>query len=300
MLVDARADGRSGCQGTCGHSAFSLIEIMVVMALLTVIVLGLMAMFNQTQRAFRQGITQTDVLEAGRMATDLMVRELEQTTPSDQAYNVNFYAGIPTYAPAQQTLPATTTLRSNILGELFFMTRANQTWAGIGYFVRTNPTYSSGLSPVCTLYRFEMERPAAQSSRIPGLFYYYWNSSNVPPTTNISKIVDGVVHFRVRTYDTNGIWMNGDWRYSHTNAPDIGIRDSTLAPGEVGFYGFTNNAVPAYVEIELGVLEPAILTRYNSIPNPTVASNYLATHAGAVHLFRQRVAVRNVDRTAFQ
>src|SRR6185436_10353272 len=61
--------------------AFSLIEIMVVVVLLSVIILGLMAMFNQTQRAFKLGMNQTDVLEAGRVGTDLIVREMEQLTP---------------------------------------------------------------------------------------------------------------------------------------------------------------------------------------------------------------------------
>lgn len=284
-------------------AAFSLVEIMVVMALLTVIVLGLMSMFNQTQRAFRQGIMQTDVLEAGRMATDLLVREMEQTTPSYQPYMVNFYSEIPGYSPLVQQLPASTILRTNVLEDLYFLTRQNQTWTGVGYYVRTNGAYNYPLNIIGTLYRFETDRPAAQLTTGPDPFWVYWHSYNNPPYTNVSKIVDGVVQFRVRAYDTNGVLLNHDWevnKYNVANAPNIGIQDSTLAPGEVGFYGFTNNAVPAYVEVELGVLEPAVLQRYNSIPDPTVASNYLATHAGNVHLFRQRIAVRNVDRTAYQ
>ena len=39
------------------RAAFSLIEIMITSALLSFIVLGLLAMFNQTQRAFRSGMT---------------------------------------------------------------------------------------------------------------------------------------------------------------------------------------------------------------------------------------------------
>ena len=62
---------------------------MVVTALLSVIVLGLMAMFTQTQRAFRTGMAQTDVLESGRMAADLLTRELEQITPC-YLYRTNF------------------------------------------------------------------------------------------------------------------------------------------------------------------------------------------------------------------
>ncbi len=46
--------------------AFSLIEIMVAVGLMTIIVLGLLAMFDQTTRAFKVGMGQTDVLESGR------------------------------------------------------------------------------------------------------------------------------------------------------------------------------------------------------------------------------------------
>ena len=40
-----------------GNGAFTLLEILVAVALLSFIVLGLFAMFNQTQRAFRQSMT---------------------------------------------------------------------------------------------------------------------------------------------------------------------------------------------------------------------------------------------------
>ena len=60
--------------------AFSLIEVMVAVTLMSVIVLGLLAMFSQTQRAFRTGITQVDVMEGGRAACELMAREMEQIT----------------------------------------------------------------------------------------------------------------------------------------------------------------------------------------------------------------------------
>ncbi|HPC60329.1 MAG TPA: prepilin-type N-terminal cleavage/methylation domain-containing protein, partial [Verrucomicrobiota bacterium] len=56
------------------RSAFSLVEILVTVALLSFIVLGLLAMFHQTQRAFRSSITQTDVLEAGRALTEIIGR----------------------------------------------------------------------------------------------------------------------------------------------------------------------------------------------------------------------------------
>ena len=87
-----------------GWAAFSLIEILVTIALLTFIILGLFAMFNQTQRAFTSSMTQSDVLEAGRAATDMLARDLERTIPSDRNA-VNFYTQIPTFVPLTQSLP---------------------------------------------------------------------------------------------------------------------------------------------------------------------------------------------------
>ena len=62
-----------------------------------------------------------------------------------------------------------------------------------------------------------------------------------------------------------------------------------------------SNAVPASVELELGVLEDRPLARAESLSqNYTAQTNYLAQQAGAVHLFRQRVTIPNVDPTAYQ
>src|SRR5258708_2837402 len=76
------------------RAAFSLIEILIVVALLSIIILGLLAMFSQTQKAFRAGLTQTDVLQAGRLAGDMLGRELEQITP---AYVIGTNFGAPNF-----------------------------------------------------------------------------------------------------------------------------------------------------------------------------------------------------------
>lgn len=58
--------------------AFSLLELMIAVGLLTVIILALYAMFDQTQRAFRQSLNQADLSEGGRSALDLIVRSVER------------------------------------------------------------------------------------------------------------------------------------------------------------------------------------------------------------------------------
>jgi hypothetical protein len=309
-----------------GRRAFSLVEILVVMGLLTVIILGLMAMFHQTQRAFRLGMTQTDVLESGRIVTDMMVRELEQMTPSGlngaNFNSGNFYSALinggsppfatpAVYTPFLQPLPGGNGQRMNLLDDVFFIIRQNQTWTGIGYFVRSNDNFAGVWSPVGTLYRFEtnatvMDFPYSASA---SSFFYGFKTAAVPSPivpsgVRVSKILDGVIHFRVRAYDINGNWINPNPEYFNSNVSTNILGKYTLAsslnPSLEANYFFYSNAVPAFVELELGILEQQTLERYRSIPVYTEQTNFLAHQAAHVHLFRQRIAIRNLDPSAYQ
>ncbi|HON07875.1 MAG TPA: prepilin-type N-terminal cleavage/methylation domain-containing protein, partial [Verrucomicrobiota bacterium] len=74
------------------RQAMTLMELLVAMGILSIIVVGLLAMFQQTQRALRASATQTDVLETGRAVMDLMVREIQQASAINLPhYNNNFY-----------------------------------------------------------------------------------------------------------------------------------------------------------------------------------------------------------------
>ncbi len=64
-----------------------------------------------------------------------------------------------------------------------------------------------------------------------------------------------------------------------------------------------SNALPAAVEVNLGILEDRTIQRAESLldVSPVWArSNYLAQQAGKVHLFRQRFPIRNVDPSVYQ
>ncbi len=289
-------------------AAFTLVEIMVVMALLSIIVLGLMVMFSQTQKAFRAGMTQTDQMEGGRMLSELMLRDLEQIQASGQPTGMNFYTQIPqSYYPLAQSMPAGTVARTNVLQDLFFVTRANQTWSGVGYFVRSNGV-GIGVQTfpdiVGTLYRFETNMPVALFNG-SNAFQQFLVATN-GGIGSVSKIMDGVVEFSVHCYDTNGILMTHISRTNFVNnfnsllITDSLLGDPNYVPGEERSYAFSNTVVPAYVEVQVGVLEPDVLKRFNSIPDPTVRSNFLASHAGNVQIFRQRIPIRDVDPSTYQ
>ena len=283
------------------HRAFSLIEVLVVVSLLSLIVLALMAVFSGTQRAFRAAVTQTDVLESSRAAMDLMSTDLRGLTPSDGVSNlippnitcpVNFFvmANAVGYAPLVQALPGSSMARTNLLNFFFVLGRNNTTWTGTGYIVDT-----TSASPLYPLYRFYAETNTVNSPQLLcQLFASYINNAQ---WTNMSHLVDGVVHLTVRAYDTNGTWIN-NYSQPYTNLMNTAFLP--VAYGEQQLYMFSN-AVPASVELELGVLEDRPLAHAESLAhNSTAQLNYLAQQAGAVHLFRQRVTVPNVDPTAYQ
>ncbi len=140
-------------------AAFTLIEVLVVVVLMSFIILALMAVFNGTQTAFRASLTQSDVLEGGRSAMGMIKSDLESMTPSfgrntNQANGLRFatdgygWSFVPVNfqvsvlasgpnTPLVQSLTGSGQSRTNVLESFFILTRQNLTWTGVGYVVDT-------------------------------------------------------------------------------------------------------------------------------------------------------------------
>ena len=293
-----------------------MVELLVVMTLLSLIVLALMAVFNSTQQAFRASVTQTDILEGSRNTVDLITTDLRNLTPSYGSSNyiydvrnggtVNFFATnndtvhFQTYAPLVQSLPGSSLQRTNLLQWFFVLGRVNTKWTGAGYVVN-----SGSASPLYPLYRFYAEMNiSANPVGLFSLFVRDINALRINPAqaaTNLSHVMDGVVHFVVRVYDPNGYQLtNTVQNKSGQLTTNRNIWFSAPQWGEAGFCMFSN-VVPAAVELQLGVLEDRALERAGSLPFQSPAQlNYLAQQAGKIHLFRQRVTIPNVDPSAYQ
>src|SRR6266545_2235625 len=210
----------------CAHArAFTLVELLVAISVLTLIVLVLYGLFDQVQKALRSNVAQVDVLEGGRAAGQLLSGDAEQMVAGNQSASTNLYIDL-TALPYQQALLDTN--RVNALQELFFLSHTNKSWIGTGYRVLFFDT--NGLLMVSNIY------------------------PNVTIVTNL--VFQGAVTREIR-------------------------------------YSFTNSALPSYLEVQWGILEPHVLDRYRSYSDPSVASNYLARQAGAVHLFQQRIPIRS-------
>ena len=93
-----------------------------------------------------------------------------------------------------------------------------------------------------------------------------------------------MVHLTVRAFDTNGLeYVPG----GAPGGPDMAVWD--------GGYILTNNVLPAWVELEVGVVDSTVYRQYKMLfdANPASGRNYLTNHAGKVYLFRQRIPTRN-------
>ena len=305
-------------------SGFSMVELLVTMTLLTLIVFALMAVFSSTQRAFRASVTQTDVLEGSRAAMDMMAMDLRNMVPSDEVSNFvsvgnnNYYYGTVNlfvtnnsyaYTPLIQPLPASIAQRTNLLQYFFVIGRVNTRWTGAGYIVNNAST-----KPLYPLYRYYAETNITASP-----VTLYWNFLNLiynAQWTNMSHVMDGVTHLVVRAYDTTGYQMTNTYQFRGSQwATNANVWFSPAYPGgpqslgEVGF-AFYSNAVPATVELQMGVLEDRTLQRAESLdngnsPGPLSANNppqwlYLQQQSGHVHVFRQRIMIPNLDPSAYQ
>jgi hypothetical protein len=189
--------------------------------------------------------------------------------------------------------------RTNTLQEVFFFTRQNQTWTAIGYKVFPG-------DGVGTLYRFSGNNISATNGPLLSLqfsnFYNGFNSGVA--SSNYTRIMDGVVNFRIRAYDINGNQYTNQPTTFFPGITSIAVGTYPAPMTDDHRYIFLSNSLPAYVEVELGVLEDRTLARYNAILGPATtspaATSYLMNHPGQVHIFRQRIPIRNVSSAAYQ
>lgn len=298
---------------TAGVRAFTVVELLVSISVLALIVLVLYGLFDQVQKALRGNVAQVDVMEGGRAGIRLLTTEMEQIKAGGVADSTNLFIslGPPPYYYPQATLDPGTN-RLNVLDQVYFQSHFNKSWSGTGY--RVLLLNSNGIATdvaeggVGTLCRYSVQVNDADFPYLPlrtgaagipatNLFWQVMNSPlSKPPTlnlTNYQPVVDGVVHFRARAFDQNGLLITNNVLVTNnlTVTTNILVRRTTTANDFEYAYTCTEKAVPSYLDVELGILDPHILERYKAFPVATVASNYLARQVGAVHLFQMRIPI---------
>jgi hypothetical protein len=181
------------------------------------------------------------------------------------------------------TLPSGTN-QQLYFGEAFWLTRANDEWTGIGYFV------AGGLnSGIGTLHRFSGSGRGSSAAQ----------TINQIVATNIPlPIMDGVVHFSmsaVSVTNRSGNLDNPDMRFPRIDTFVFPISYSETNNTSINKF-ITRIPLPAFIDIEFGILEPAALKQFQSLTGSVpvnVSQNFLLNHIGQVHFFRERVPIRN-------
>lgn len=379
-------------------SAFSLLEVLVVTVMMTIILYGLYSMFNQTQKSFRSNNAQVDVMNTARMAMDAIARDVELLAACNTANGANLMTllSYPYNYPAakynrstpmiQTTMPGDSSgpFRTNFMQDFFFLQKQSNYWIPCGYFVGntsltnqgnvTNTVTQVDGSGVGSLYRIGFSLLNEFGAEVPSTEYdtnmaYLWMSEfrgwDAGATrggfyrTNANLLAEGVVHFSVRCFDSQGqsIEYQNYHRPKETSwdrvyldssgirrtnmppqksfniyAPDLGLTSTDFLDDYLGHGGlwradnkllfptnqvdaatnvvilgqalgtigrmvvtdnlFLSNAIPTYVEIELGLLEPQAWDKLKAIGNDDVRRQYLLKNSGRVHLFRKRIPIR--------
>jgi prepilin-type N-terminal cleavage/methylation domain-containing protein len=330
-----------------GVRAFTVIELMLAVAIMGVIIYALYSVFNQTQRALRRSETDVDVAQRARAVMEMIGREIEQAQPTHGFWmtNVSSVGRIPLHEInimggfERENVPLTQKAadradiqpRTNYLHNIFFYNNKTNAWQGIGYRV----IYVT--NGVGVLQRFETNQFGLKpiSNRLAQAFVN-------EPLTNLTyhHVADGVIHLTFVPYDDKGRRLGWDTTNGlsslNTTAPNdfssykiarreatgaliprysdvtSGLNDGTnsvnmmtveLTAGYpelqgsqqyVTTFNFRSNALPSYIEMELGMLEPETLEQFYTMvadQNPN-ATNFLARQITKVHLFRQRIPIR--------
>ncbi len=257
--------------------AFSLIEVMVSMTLLSVIVVGLLVVFNHTTRALRAVNNTADILEGARATVNFVTRDFSAMAASGISNTFNLYAYSTTWPPITLSIPGGG-VQSNVLHDVYFLTRENDRWAAVGYFIDRSQRNDG----VGTLYRFDAET----NGPFPHPDWYNQFTRATVGATNVHRVADGVVQFEIKIYDSKGqVYPYGTLTNDATGM--LRVEDQVLL--------CQNKLLPAHLQLEIGLMEPETTRKFNAINpnNAAAAQSFLAQQVGKMHLFRQRIAIRN-------
>ena len=335
--------------GKVGQIGFSLIEVLLAVSIMSVIVFGLFSMFNQTQKALLATSKQVDILGSGRAAIEVLVEDIQKaeapglpvfSLESISAQRPHMQGTIDraySYRPVVQKLVDNYTLRTNVLQNVFFLTRSNLNWVAKGYFFSpttnftANPdTQSLGFG---TLFRFSSVNVDLAANNIEdrfrpnrrmneGLLRNFWDhyefiQSVAPRDANnrifnlsVSPLIEGVVHFNLQPIDSDGRPMRYYTDFENTANQVINRKYGNTVLEREEFnnepllsqtrYRFFGDALPAFMELEIGVLDPEVLARVKSMPNPQAARQFLQDRPEAVHLFRRMIPLSTANRISLE
>lgn len=285
------------------EAGLTLIEILVSSALLLFIILGLTLLFNQTTKAFRAGTRQSDIHVGARGAMQLLCADIAQlaNTQVNEQTNLAVRMLFTATGPVTEfSLPGSTNTFICMMQSFYGWRHSGNEWVPTGYRVLdaddlNNPQILAG-----SLYRYQYP---AYGEVPPGNYdSYNWFVNSIPSNTvnngfvtngYFNRLLDGVVHFRVEAFDAQGQPFRNDIRENlNTNlvvGPDL-LENYNMATNMPKQVAFRDGAMPALLEVELGILEPQTLAQLRALPSGKKL-DFLKAQSGKIHLFRQQIAI---------
>ena len=272
--------------------ALTVLEMLVSTTCLVFIVIGLTAMFVETQRAFKAGVKQNTMTDAGQTIIDMMGADLAQASDAQNPFITNLYWGWAAMNTSSnyQDIPANV-YRTNQLQEIFVLVHTNTQWVGVGYAVSNYAGTGAG-----TLYSYlaSTNDPLTNNVLCSNFIYSVYNQTF--PTNYFHRVADGVVHLKLRAYD----------QYGNESAQELG-RD--YAPVNTSFTypspAYLNSlgvlvapaGLPASVQLEVGILEPEAFEQLRGLPTNSAAQrNFLGAAGGKIQIYRQNIPVAGAIR----
>jgi len=272
--------------------ALTVLEMLVATSCLVLIVVGLTAMFVQTQRAFKAGVKQNTTSDAGQTIIDTISANLSQASDAQNPAITNLSWGwaITDTSSNYMDNPANI-YRTNQLQELFVLVHTNTQWLGIGYAVSNYAGTGAG-----ALYAYFASTNEPLTSNVLFANFIYYATNHTFPTNYFHRVADGVVHLKLRAFD----------QYGNESAEEAGMdfaprdtRFSYPSPAYLNPMGVAVPAagLPATIQLEVGVLEPEAYEQLRALSGSGSAQrNYLGAAGGKIQIYRRNISIAGAIR----
>jgi prepilin-type N-terminal cleavage/methylation domain-containing protein len=260
---------------TSKHNGFSLIELMVSMAILLFIMLIFTAVLNSVSATWTAGDQRASTFQDGRAILDLIGREL---TSAAMSPNLQFVAtsNISNTRANSDSIFWQAPLTYRLAGSATPITNVCE----VGYYIDTTSSYN--------LKRFFVQPGDTTNFQIysgtPSYNSATWVTSYFTKSGLSNVIASGVVALWVRCFDTNGDLIPWTSTASHHYNSAQSFQPATL--GSSNSFTYTSNTntaggnlLPNAVELTIVLIDDKTLQKVKAIPTMIPAMSTVASPA---------------------
>ena len=274
---------------------FTLIELLVAMSIFSLLLVVLLLMVGEVNRAWVAGERRVESFQNGRAVLELLARELSQASISDKLQFVqdpNLSANVPTLAPNSSSMfwqaPLTSTPKGNLCVVGYFLTRVDPVGISPGQYQLRRLL----VSPDNTNSYYKIFNAAPNATNTPWLeslaadaFKETGEAGVSAPSSSV--VSDGILGLWARCLDVNGNpipWLSGSGT-ANGDAAAAPLKFNSAAyfqpasPGSTNRIRYSDKAstlpahrLPHAVELTLVTLDSRALKRNPVIPQIETAT----------------------------